>query len=163
VKKPKDKADQAKPPKAIGRPSSFTQQKADIICSRLANGESLRTICRDEDMPDAATVYAWLMKDDAFLKQYERARELQADTLADETLEIADDARNDWMAREGEGNAGWQMNGEHVQRSRLRIDQRKWMAGKLRPKKYGDKLELAGDTNAPLIVRLTTHFPEEKK
>ncbi len=148
--KRKSKADHQ--PKRMGRPPIYSDEIAEKICSRLANGESLRSICRDKDMPDAATVYRWILNDDAFCKQYERARELQADTLADETLEIADDGRNDWMERQGDGNAGWQLNGEHVQRSRLRIDQRKWMAGKLKPKKYGDKVtnEHTGPDGGPI-------------
>lgn len=80
----------------------------------------------------------------AFQEQYARAREIQADTLADETLDIADDGTNDWMEKKNaEGqNIGWQFNGEAAARSRIRIDQRKWYASKLAPKKYGEKLDL---------------------
>lgn len=95
-------------------------------------------------MPEQRTVYRWLAHKDheEFRQQYARARELQADTLADECLDIADDARNDWMEKLGPEEAQlYQLNGEHIQRSRLRIDQRKWMAGKLKPKVYGDKQE----------------------
>ena len=67
---------------------------------------------------------------------------MQTDAIFDENLEIADDGRNDWMERHGDEEAGWVANGEHIQRSRLRIDTRKWMASKLAPKKYGDKLDL---------------------
>jgi hypothetical protein len=76
--------------------------------------------------------------------------------MAEEMLEIADDAKNDWMERQDDegGNIGWRLNGDHVQRSRLRIDTRKWLASKLKPKKYGDKLELGGDDNSPLTVRI---------
>jgi len=84
-----------------------------------------------------------------FLKQYARAKEESADALAEEMLEIADDGRNDWMARNGgtddEGNARentYVLNGEHIQRSRVRIDTRKWLASKLKPKKYGDRVDL---------------------
>jgi hypothetical protein len=126
----------------IGRPSSFSQTIADAICERLADGESLRAICDDKGMPDKATVFRWLadQKHEAFREQYARARESQADTLADEILTIADDARNDWMERNGGDSAGWSENGEAIRRSQLRIDARKWLAGKLRPKKYGEKL-----------------------
>ena len=64
--------------------------------------------------------------------------------MFDEILEIADDATNDWMERNGEGDAAYSLNGEHVQRSRIRIDARKWMAGKLRPKVYGEKQTIEG-------------------
>lgn len=78
------------------------------------------------------------------LSNYAHAREAQAATLFDEILDIADDARNDWMEkRSAEGEqVGWQENGEAIRRSQLRIDARKWVAGKLRPKKYGDKLDV---------------------
>jgi hypothetical protein len=59
--------------------------------------------------------------------------------LADELLEISDNGLNDWMERNGEGNVGWLVNGEAIQRSKLRVDTRKWVASKLKPKKYGDR------------------------
>jgi hypothetical protein len=98
-------------------------------------------------------VFRWLESNDAFREQYARAREAQADTLADEILEISDDGSNDWMQRTGKDQEpAWQLNGEHVQRSRLRVDSRKWFASKVAPKKYGDKLEVAGDRENPLTV-----------
>lgn len=127
-----------------GRPSSFTQEIADRICEGLAAARSLRSICFDEGMPTQTTVFRWLA-DDRFLEfreQYMRAREAQADALFDEMLDIADDAANDWMEREGENSQGWQLNGEHVQRTRLRLDTRKWIAARLAPKKYGDKVDV---------------------
>jgi hypothetical protein len=119
-------------------PEEIAAHKA-TICERISNGESLRQICDGDDMPAASTVFLWLSADSAFSEQYARAREAQADAIFDEILLIADDGRNDWMERKNEedANMGWREN-----RSRLRIDARKWMAGKLRPKKYGDKIEL---------------------
>lgn len=126
----------------MGRKSTFTQDKADVICERLAGGESLRTICEDEDQPDKTTVLRWLKNYEEFRTQYAQAREAQADALFDECLDIADNSTNDWMSRNDPENPGYALNGEHVSRARLRIDARKWMAGKLRPKKYGEKLDL---------------------
>lgn len=139
--------------------AEFSQELFDRICDRIAGGESLRTICADEDMPSQVSVFKWLGKDEQLAKQYARAREAQADALFDDVLEIADDARNDWMERRGEDDAGWVANGEHIQRSRLRIDARKWMAGKLRPKVYGDKLELngPGENGAHLVTFKTVY------
>ncbi|MCW2405049.1 hypothetical protein M2336_001678 [Sphingobium sp. B1D7B] len=121
-----------------GRPSSFTQEIADAICEGLANARSLRSICLDENMPSQTTVFRWLADEryTTFREQYARAREAQADAIFDECLDIADDAANDYMGDDEK------YNGDAVARSRLRIDTRKWMAGKLRPKVYGDKLEL---------------------
>jgi hypothetical protein len=93
-------------------------------------------------MPASSTVFKWLGLFPSFAEQYARARESQAETLAEDILEIADDARNDWMERRGEEDAGWVANGEHIQRSRLRIDARKWLMSKMAPKKYGEKLDL---------------------
>jgi hypothetical protein len=127
-----------------GRPSLYTPELADTICERLAMGESLRTVCKAEDMPSAATVFSWLRTKDDFLEQYEMAKQEAADALADEVLDIADDGTNDYMERldkNGEPTGAWQLNGEHVQRSRLRIDTRKFLMAKMKPKKYGDRVD----------------------
>jgi hypothetical protein len=131
---------------------AFSQEVFDSICTQIADGKSLRSICAQDGMPTTTSVMRWLKEDDGgeLREQYTRAREAQADTIFDEILEIADDGRNDWMEQRGESE-GYTLNGEHVQRSRLRIDARKWMAGKLRPKVYGDKLALGGADDLPPI------------
>jgi len=134
--------------KDIGRPSGFTEEIADVICERLANGESLRAICRDDGMPSTSMVFRWLGEFSNFRDRYARAREAQADALFDEILEIADETTFDTEITEN----GSRPNSEWIARSRLRVDARKWMASKLAPKKYGEKLELAGDQSAPLTV-----------
>lgn len=145
----------------VGRPSAYSDVIADAICERLAEGESLRSICSDDGMPDKSTVFRWLAANEGFCDQYARAREAQADSLFDDILDIADDGSNDWMEKrnsDGE-NIGWQENGEALRRSVLRVDARKWMAGKLRPKKYGDKLvqELTGKDGGPIATDNTHH------
>lgn len=133
----------------------FSEKLWDTICGRIAEGESLRSICADDNMPGKTTVMRWLAEDEVgtLRDQYVRARECQADTLFEEILEIADDARNDWMERNhGEDDRGWVVNGENVQRSRLRVDARRWMAGKLRPKVYGDKLDLNQTGEIKVII-----------
>lgn len=136
-------------------PEEVVAHKA-TICDRIAHGESLRQICGDDDTPAASTVFVWLSEDEAFSEQYARAREAQADALFDDILGIADDGTNDWMERKNSDgqNIGWMENGEALRRSQLRIDARKWMAGKLKPKKYGDKtqMEMSGDADNPLQV-----------
>ncbi len=137
----------------MSRPSGYTAELADAICARLADGESLRSVCRDESMPCKQTVFSWMRLHPEFLDQYARAKEESADTHADDLLEIADDARNDWMSRNhGEDDPGWVANGEHIQRSRLRVDTRKWIASKLKPKKYGDKLGIGGADDLPAVA-----------
>lgn len=125
-----------------GRPSGYTQEIADVICERLANGESLRRICEGEDMPHLATVMRWLGANKDFCEQYARARELQAEFIFDQMAEIADDGTNDWMASNAPDCEGYKFNSEHVSRSKLRIDTRKWMLAKMAPRKYGDKQQI---------------------
>lgn len=117
----------------------FTQKLFDRVCERIANGESLRKVCRDDDMPSVAGVCKWLANDTEgkLVEQYARAREAQADALFDDCLDIADQYEADEKTAEG--------GTDHIQRAKLRIDTRKWMAGKLRPKKYGERLELKNE------------------
>lgn len=137
-----------------GRPSEYTKEIADEICERIAEGESLRRICLSDHLPNRKTIFHWLLNDThpGFCDQYRKAREMQAENFADEMNDIADDGSNDYMENVDEQGAviGYKLNGEHIQRSKLRIDTRKWIASKLKPKKYGDKLELSGDAEAPV-------------
>lgn len=123
-----------------GRPTKYSEDLAITICERLIDGRSLRSVCRDEDMPAASTVFRWLSEKESFREQYARAKQEAADAMAEELLDIADDGTNDWMERlDKDGKSiGWQLNGEHVQRSKLRADTRKWLMAKMKPKKYGD-------------------------
>ena len=148
----------------MSRPSNYTPEQASLICERIANGESLREICRGDGMPDKATVLRWLGKpeNDAFRDQYARAREAQADHFAEEILEIADDGSNDWMKRQSDAGAIEAPDHEHIQRSRLRVDSRKWLMSKMAPKKYGDKVDhtLAGPDGGPVqVIRRTIVDP----
>jgi len=142
------------PKKKMGRPTMYTQQLANLICLRIAEGESLREIVKTEGMPERATIYEWLLNKPDFADQYTRAREEQADTLADEIIAIADeqpeiipvlDKRTGELIEHKLDNAflQWQKN---------RIDARKWTAMKLKPKKYGERVALAGDAESPIKV-----------
>ena len=138
---------------SLGRPSLYSKELADNICAEIASGHSIRTICKDDSMPCMATIFSWLRTNRDFLEQYEASKIEQADALAEEMLDIADNGSNDWMLTNDEENAGYRANGENIQRSRLRVDTRKWIASKLKPKKYGDnlKVEHAGEfTNKTL-------------
>jgi hypothetical protein len=134
--------------KKIGRPSEYTVEMADVICSQLADGDSMRTVCKPDHMPNKTTVFRWIRTYEEFRNQYARAKEESADSLTDEMLDISDNANNDWMEAGGDSE-GYKLNGENIQRSKLRIDTRKWLASKLKPKKYGDKIqqEISGNIN----------------
>lgn len=108
----------------MARPSDYSPEITDKICSRISEGESLRSICDDEDMPVRSTVRLWLLEHSEFSVQYARAREEQADFYADEIIEISDRNKDD------------------PARSRLQIDARKWKASKMAPRTYGDRLDL---------------------
>lgn len=128
-----------------GRPSDYTSELAEEICARIANGQSIREIERTDGMPAMSTIFRWLAKFPEFQEQYARAREAQAEHLAEDILDIADNGTNDWMERQRETKGvRFVENAEAINRSRLRVDARKWLLSKLLPKKYGDKLEHAG-------------------
>ena len=128
-------------PAVRGRPTEYSEGLAQKICAELAEGRSLRDVCSSDDMPGETTVRRWALEDrEGFSAHYARARELGYLAMAEELLEIADNGQNDWMERHGDEDAGWQANGEHLQRSRLRVDTRKWMLSKVLPKVYGDKI-----------------------
>lgn len=122
-----------------GRLTNYTPEIAATICSRLAMGESLRSICKADDMPAESTVRNWVVDDrEGFAAQYTRARDTGLDCMADEVMEIADDKTDDY------------------QRSRLRFDARRWYLSKLAPKRYGDKVtqEHVGDPDRPVHQRI---------
>ncbi|CFQ96007.1 hypothetical protein [Yersinia frederiksenii] len=129
--------------KKVGRPTDYTDELVEIICLRLAEGESLRSVCSDDGMPSKQAVLRWLARNEEFRAQYVRAKEEGAEAIAEELFDIADDGANDWMEKlDKDGECiGYQLNGEHVQRSKLRIDTRKWYLSKIMPKKYGDRIQ----------------------
>jgi len=130
-------------PNPTGRPTKFNQQTADLICMMLSEGMSLRQILKADTvgaLPAQSTVYEWLIRHPLFAEQYARAREEQADTNADEILEIADERPPEFKDDKGrtyldQTYIAWQKN---------RIEARKWTAMKLKPKKYGDRVALEG-------------------
>ncbi|MNK88055.1 hypothetical protein D3C87_1080050 [compost metagenome] len=127
----------------MARPSSYAVKVADTICERLAEGKSLNSICASDDMPHKATVFRWLSSHDEFRDQYARAREAQADVLFDEILDIANTPVEGTKTKlDKDGEVVEISKGDMIEHRRLQIDARKWMAGKLRPKVYGDKLDV---------------------
>lgn len=122
----------------IGRPSKYTQELADRICERLAMGESMRSVCRDESMPAMSSVFKWLREDQSFSQQYARAKQESADAMAEDILTIAEATFG--MVQENPNIAG-----PMVQAQRLHIDTKKWLMSKMQPKKYGEKLDLTTD------------------
>ena len=141
----------------MGRPSVYSADLAHEICEQLASGKTLREVCRGENMPSEATVRAWAVDDrEGFSAHYARAREIGYLSIADELLEIVDDGTNDWMERQDDsGGTSYQVNGEHIQRSRLRFDARRWLLSKALPKVFGDKVvqEHTGPNGGPMQIQ----------
>ena len=127
--------------KPNGRPTLYTNDLADLICAGIAKGISLVRICEADDMPEVRSIYRWRREHESFSQNYTRAREDQADFHAEEILEISDNGSNDWMAEHDPDNPGYKLNGEHLQRSKLRVDTRKWIASKFKPNTYADKIK----------------------
>jgi hypothetical protein len=130
-------------PQKTGRPTKFNQQTADLICMMLSEGMSLRQILKADTvgaLPAQSTVYEWLIRHPLFAEQYARAREEQADTNADEILEIADEHPPEYTDEKGRTS----LDITYIQWQKNRIEARKWTAAKLRPKKYGDRMAVEG-------------------
>jgi hypothetical protein len=128
----------------IGRPTIFTQDLADQICEGIIDGMSLRKVLRQDGMPAGQTVWRWLRENQSFSEQYTRATAERAEAMAEDIMEISDDGTNDYIEdnyQEGK-TPGYALNGENIQRSKLRVDTRKWLMSKMQPKKYGDKLDV---------------------
>lgn len=120
-------------PRSIGRPSNYTEEAASVICELISEGHSLKEICTFDGMPYRSTVFRWLAAHETFRDMYARAREDQQDALVDETIQIADTEPD-------------------PQRARVRIWARQWHAAKLRPRKYGDRIDVNPDEDRPMNV-----------
>lgn len=145
----------------MGRQSSYTQEVGDEICEWIASGNSLDSWIKGEPgRPTWPTVCKWQDDHPDFLKNYLRARELQADALADECLRIADTpVIGQKTTTEPNGDVKT-TEGDMIEHRKLQIDARKWLAGKLRPRKYGDKLDV--DHSGVIEVRWESAAPPNK-
>ena len=119
----------------------------EYVCQEIEKGRALRNVLKDENMPGTSTFYQWLDNDEVKAKQYARATEVRADIIFDDILAIADENTNDTSINE---NGIEVVNNDVIQRSRLRIDARKWVLSKLNPKKFGDKTIHSGDADNPI-------------
>jgi hypothetical protein len=136
----------------MGRPTVFNKTIADTICIRISEGKSLREILKGEGMPAQSSVYEWLIAHPHFAEQYSRAREEQAETLADEIIAIADEMPEIIAVTDKKTGAliEHKLDGAFLLWQKNRIEARKWTAMKLKPKKYGDKVTLGGAPGEPV-------------
>lgn len=157
----------------MGRPTTYSKKIATEICANIALGNSLRSVLKKNGMPAMSTVFKWLSEHQEFSEQYAHACEERSEAMAEDILDIADDGTNDWMEVERKDGSTYEMfNKEAAQRSKLRIETRKWLMSKMKPKKYGEKLDLTSDgkriRTEPVVVssikpRLQKPSDDEKK
>ena len=136
----------------MGRPFDYTPELFNEMMAAIATStHSLRTICAThENFPDVASFYRWLQAFPELREQYARAKEDQLQALEDEMRDIADESANDYMMTK----YGPKLDKEAVMRSKLRIETRQWLMGKLRPKKYGDKVQVenSGEVKVKRVI-----------
>lgn len=145
-----------------GRPTDYSLELADKICERLASGESMRAISRDDSMPAMSTLFKWLREHSQFSEQYAIAKDECADNLVEEMLDIADNQVEQPLLVDGvpmqiDGKPVLVKDAVSVNHARLRVDTRKWYASKLKPKKYGERMH----TEHSGVVGLTDMTEEE--
>ena len=146
--------------KQPGRPTKYTAEIAKRICDEVSKSDrGLASICNADNMPCRATVHKWLSEIKEFSDKYARAKLEQADYLAEQILEIADDNSKDTIYTESESAIP---NSEWINRSRLRVDARKWLASKLAPKKYGDRMEMEHSGELKTISETTIYSVKPK-
>lgn len=135
--------------------SAFRPEIGDEILELIAQGQPMTKICRRKDMPSYSVVLRWLSNglNPEFEKAYRLAREHQADTLTDEIMEDAERAE--------ETLKGDRSDNARVQAVRLRIDTKKWVASKMKPQKYGDKLGVTGDGGGPLEIAIVNYATKQ--
>lgn len=134
----KTKAKPEEPKRPQGRPSGYTEELGDEICEEIAFTDmGLEHLCRSfAHWPTPRTIHRWIESNASFRQKYTRARELQAEYMAEQIVSIADDGTNDTQVDEDGKTI---VNHDHIARARLRVEARKWVASKLLPKKYGDR------------------------
>jgi hypothetical protein len=145
----------------VSRPlKPITDETKERLCLAIADGMTIRQVCKLPGMPASSTIYLALARDASFAEQYARAREAQLIRWEDELLEIADNSTNDWVARESGEKAG--TDHDHIQRSRLRVEARKWIMSKRLPRVYGDRLDLNAEVKQTYDIHPEPPSTEEE-
>lgn len=153
-------------PNPVGRPTSYTEELGTRICERIALGESVRNICKEEGMPVISTVMKWLFDKDKkeFSEQYEKACNTRAEILFEELLEIAD-TPIEGVETTIKGETIEEKKGDMLGHRKLQVDTRKWYLSKVLPKKFGDKVDMTTNGNdlpAPILGNVSAHNSNKK-
>jgi hypothetical protein len=126
---------------------TYTTELAAKFCAAIADGGTLRSVCKKADMPSKASVFRWLREYPEFAKMYEIATDERADTLVDEIVDIADNCRTD---------------ADSIRKAKLRIYARVEQAQKMKPKKYGAKLQHMGEGGGPIVHKTATQMSDDE-
>lgn len=142
-----------------GRPLEYTKEMGDYICELVSStGHGLLRLTQMyPELPDKVTINRWRYRVPEFRNQYAMAKIVQADILAEECLEIADDNSQDTKV-DSEGRETF--NSEFAARARLRVDTRKWLASKLLPKQYGAMADESKVTDKKVVEMLIDKLVE---
>lgn len=135
----------------MANPKVKREQFDKVIKHIEDDGFSLRKSLSQPDTPSNETFYKWLDSDDELAKRYARACEKRADKIFEDILEIADDSTGDIKTVNDDGEVIEKINYENIQRSKLRVDARKWMLAKMNPKKYSDKTQVDHTSNGEKV------------
>ena len=120
-------------------PVQYSEEVAQYILLKIAEGMSLRKACMEEGMPSVNSFLSWTRNNETLAAQYAHACILKAQVWADEIMDIADDSSNDYMEEEDkDGHLRTVFDGENMKRTQLRVDTRKWYLSKIMPKQYGE-------------------------
>lgn len=146
-----------------GQLDSYSIEKGDRVCELIVDGKTLDGVAAELDC-DVSTILKWLHKYEGFNKQYYKARQLQMERIIDGILVIADDGSQDWKEEEDKrGQTRIVVDHEHIARSRLKIDTRKWLAAKIYPKMYGDKIMVDSNEGVTATLIIKNEPPDADK
>ena len=150
-------------PKATGRPTVYSKRIAEKVCLLVSEGRSLRTICSKSNLPSMQTIFRWLRENEEFRSLYVLAKEEAADLLVEEIKDIADGIGGDYITDKHTGSI--RPNPVAVSRAKLQIESRKWLASKLKPKKYSDRLKVDAEntTSGTLTLKIANYSDTEDK
>lgn len=146
----------------MGRKTTYTEEQAAKICERIADGETLRAICRDDDMPSWRTVYDWLTEHEDFATRFARARDVGAEAIAQEALDIADTPHEGVIEIDKESKLGGTYTevrrADMLDHRKLRIETRLKLLAKWNPKKYGDRIDIGNADGEAFKIESGEHF-----
>jgi hypothetical protein len=153
-------------PAKVGRPSTRSPEIAKRLCDHVAAGNSVRSFCRVEGNPGMFMIFQWLREDHIFAQHYTQAMEVRAERMFEDMLDIADDTTGDKKTAIKNGKEVELVDFDNIQRSRLRVDTRKWVLSRMNPKKYGERIQndvTSGGATLDDVIRRSLGKPEPKK